>query len=166
MSYYSPKFHLTALVVAFFTAMLSTLAYAKSPEHSHSNYVHDSALEEILIDLASDTLSDQEIYMYLEVLKEQYPETYQMLVADGLLFDDLNLYQNKNSQQVNTNKSGVRTLLASTNHQDPCTNGMPETGDCFDDDMWFPQIIHPPLFDDSIISPDNPYPKDVRDVTY
>ena len=163
MSYYSPKFHLTSLVVAFFTAMLSTMAYAKSPESSHSNYVHDSALEEILIYLASDTLSDQEIYTYLEVLKEQYLETYQMLVADGLLFDDLNFYQIKNSQRVKTNKSGTRTLLASTNHQapEPCTSPI-TGGECIDDyDIFLPPIHHPPLLEDSIINPDYPDPRDL-----
>ena len=74
------------------------MAHARSQEshYSNSTYVHDSTLEEILIYLADETLSDQEINEYLEVLEEQYPDVYQMLVAEGLL---------------RINQFGIHTLL-------------------------------------------------------
>ena len=102
--------------MALFTVMLSPVVHAKSQESHYSTYVHDSILQEILIYLADETLSDQEIYEYLEVLEEQYPEVYQMLVAEGLLFDSPHIYQDKNLPRVN--KSGLNALLLASTESD------------------------------------------------
>ena len=103
--------------MALFAAMLSTVAHARSQESHYFTDVHDSILEEILIYLADETLSDQEVNEYLEVLEEQYPDVYQILVAEGILFDPLYVHQDKDSHRVN--QSGVNTLLAQTKEK-PC----------------------------------------------